>query len=100
MGQLTQMRRANLAGAEVGRVQESNSRGAMPLKSIWALATHRSRASCMASQLSAERPRTCARRRAISGEFRLLPDSTRVRVEGETPSREASSRALMSWGVR
>lgn len=59
------------------------------------LATQRSWLSCMASQLSGERPMALERRSAMSGVTRLVPLSTRLSVEAATSSLAASSRPLM-----
>jgi hypothetical protein len=64
------------------------------------LRCHRSCARCIASQLSGERPMHFERRSAIPALTLLLPVSTRLSVEGDTPSFDANSRPLMPLGSR
>src|SRR5207237_8630755 len=63
-------------------------------------ACQRSRLYCMASQLSAERPRALESRRAISGLTLLFPIRTRCSVAAATPSLAARSGPLRLLGLR
>jgi len=57
---------------------------------------HKSYWSCIASQLSGDRPSAFDRRKAISGDTLLQPFNSRVRVDAETPRLCATLRTLMS----
>jgi len=60
---------------------------------VWR-ASQRSCASCIASQLSGLRPSAFDSRKAMSGVTRLLPLSTRLKVDAATSRRLANSRPL------
>lgn len=69
-------------------------------RSMFFFACHRLYASCIASQLSGERPSVLESRSAISGETLFSALTRRLNVEGETFSFSATLRELILKGVK